>query len=72
MAGKVLIATVKLFSESKAYQQCKLTEKPILGETTSANMAKYPALQRLTFNPSFDQMLQTLTVFISQTSEGIK
>jgi esterase/lipase len=49
------------------YQTCKTTEKPVLGETTGDNLTKYPSLQRLTFNPSFEQMSDVVKDFINKT-----
>ncbi|WP_448564926.1 alpha/beta hydrolase [Thalassotalea ganghwensis] len=54
------------------YQQCKLTEQPVLGETITSNMEKTPYLQRLTFNPSYQQMLSIMSDFIVKTNGGIK
>ncbi|WP_448549655.1 alpha/beta hydrolase [Thalassotalea fusca] len=49
---------------SEHYKICKTTNEPVLGETTSENMESHPYLQRLTFNPGFDQMTKVLTNFI--------
>jgi len=49
------------------YQTCKLTQKVILGETTGKNLTQYPQLQRLTFNPSFEQMTNTIESFLLKT-----
>jgi len=49
------------------YQTCKTTEKAVLGETTGDNLNKHPSLQRLTFNPSFEQMGDVVKLFIKKT-----
>ena len=52
---------------SEDYLTCKMTDQAKLGETTSENLDKYPSLQRLTFNPNFEQMTQALSQFIEDT-----
>jgi len=52
---------------SEHYKTCKTTTDVTLGETTDKNLAQYPSLQRLTFNPSFEQMTKTISTFISET-----
>ncbi len=52
---------------SEHYQTCKTAIKVVLGETTGVNIEKAPSLQRLTFNPNFEQMTQAITAFINET-----
>ena len=52
---------------SEHYEICKTTDNAKLGETTSENLDKHPDLQRLTFNPNFEQMTKALTDFIAKT-----
>ncbi len=52
---------------SEHYQTCKTTNKATLGETTSENLKQYPSLQRLTFNPNFEQMTTAITGFLAKT-----
>lgn len=52
---------------SPHYKTCKTTQAITLGETTEQNLATYPHLQRLTFNPNFDQMTQIIADFVSKT-----
>lgn len=47
------------------YLQCKNNSKPNMGERTADNLAQYAPLQRLTFNPYFDQLTQQMTTFIN-------
>ncbi|MBQ4848427.1 alpha/beta fold hydrolase [Pseudoalteromonas sp. MMG005] len=49
------------------YRVCKQTDTPILGETTVETLHDTPQLQRLTFNPYFEQMTDALTQFIKTT-----
>jgi len=56
---------------SDHYKTCKTTNKPILGETTSENMESHPHLQRLTFNPSFEQMTKVLTKFVQEVQQSL-
>lgn len=46
------------------YRTCKTTQNPILGETTAHALQAYPAMQRLTFNPYFDHMVDALARFL--------
>ena len=52
---------------SEHYKHCKTTEKSILGETTTKNLEQNPSLQRLTFNPNFEQMTDVIANFLSET-----
>lgn len=49
------------------YQTCKTTNKIVLGETTGDNLNKHPSMQRLTFNPNFEQMTEVIAKFIEET-----
>ena len=51
------------------YQECKTSTKVTLGETTSVNLEKHPSLQRLTFNPNFNQMTQSISDFLLKTQK---
>jgi len=51
---------------SEHYKTCKTTNNAMLGETTNKNLEQYPSLQRLTFNPNFEQMTDTITTFLSK------
>lgn len=52
---------------SPQYKVCKTTAKPTLGETTAENLTNYPSLQRLTFNPYFEEMTKTISTFMQNT-----
>lgn len=52
---------------SEHYQTCKKTNEVILGETTSEKLEQHPSLQRLTFNPNFEQMTKVISIFISKS-----
>jgi len=50
---------------SEHYKACKTSNNAMLGETTSKNLEQHPNLQRLTFNPSFGQMTEAISIFLS-------
>ncbi|MGY5450927.1 alpha/beta hydrolase [Agarivorans sp. MS3-6] len=55
-------------SDLTLYQQCKQGSKAVKGEKTEANLAQYPGIQRLTYNPYYQQMLSSIQLFIANTS----
>lgn len=48
------------------YKICKEAPTPVLGATTTQNLRTHSALQRLTFNPYYSQMITVLTQFINE------
>lgn len=50
------------------FVQCKTSDNNQRGEVTGENTKKYPHMQRLTFNPMFEQTWQKITGFIQRTS----
>lgn len=46
------------------YKQCKSNPDPNMGERTAHNLAKYAPLQRLTFNPYFNELTEQMAIFI--------
>lgn len=53
------------------YVTCKTTQEVKLGETTKENLTQYGSLQRLTFNPAYQEMLKHLSNFIENTGGGL-
>ncbi|KTF11771.1 MULTISPECIES: alpha/beta hydrolase [Pseudoalteromonas] len=51
-------------NDDAQYKTCKTTPHPQLGERTKANLKNYPALQRLTFNPHFNELEKQISIFI--------
>lgn len=49
------------------FASCKTTSSPTLGELTEENLQATPNLQRLTFNPYYEQMLEQMQGFIAST-----
>ncbi|MEL7479459.1 MAG: alpha/beta fold hydrolase [Pseudomonadota bacterium] len=49
------------------FGSCKTTSSPTLGELTEVNLQATPNLQRLTFNPYYEQMLEQMQGFIEST-----
>ncbi|TMO58030.1 alpha/beta hydrolase [Pseudoalteromonas phenolica] len=49
------------------FASCKTANAVTLGELTEANLETTPNLQRLTFNPYYDQMLEQMQGFIKST-----
>jgi esterase/lipase len=52
---------------TELFASCKTVSSPTLGELTEANLAATPNLQRLTFNPYYEQMLEQMQRFIEST-----
>lgn len=46
---------------------CKTRDKNKMGETTATNKQQYPTMQRLTFNPQFERMINLLEQFLKDT-----
>ncbi|WP_411992992.1 alpha/beta hydrolase [Agarivorans sp. DSG3-1] len=57
-------------SDLSLYQQCKQGSKVVKGEKTEANLAQYPSLQRITYNPYYQQMLASIKTFIANTANN--
>ncbi|WP_304183309.1 alpha/beta hydrolase [Pseudoalteromonas prydzensis] len=53
------------------YAHCKTTKKPNIGERTAENVAAFATLQRLTYNPYFDEQAGYIRQFIQQV-EGLQ
>jgi esterase/lipase len=54
-------------SGSTNYQLCKEAEYVLLGEITSKNKQLSRPLQRLTFNPYYDEMLKEILIFLEES-----
>ncbi|GMM84040.1 alpha/beta hydrolase [Pseudoalteromonas sp. MTN2-4] len=52
---------------TKLFVSCKTANAVTLGELTEANLETTPNLQRLTFNPYYEQMLEQIQGFINNT-----
>lgn len=52
---------------TELFASCKTTSSPTLGELTEVNLQATPNLQRLTFNPYYEQMLEQMQGFIEST-----
>lgn len=52
------------YSNDRDYQQCKTATSLSVGETTEHNLRQYRPLQRLTYNPYYPQMLDSIRQFI--------
>jgi hypothetical protein len=55
-------------SDIEQYLHCKNSRKIAVGEVTPENLAKHKLMQRLTYNPYYQDMLAAITTFIRQTS----
>lgn len=53
------------------YSECKTTKEPNIGERTAANVLAFATLQRLTYNPYFDEQAGYIRQFIQQV-EGLQ
>ena len=47
-----------------SYQQCKQSKSVVKGEKTEQNLAQTPHLQRLSYNPYYQQMLRSIEQFM--------
>lgn len=56
-------------NDESLYKTCKTTKSPQLGERTSANLKRYPALQRLTYNPHFTELKMQINTFIKNVEQ---
>ena len=52
---------------TELFGSCKTASAVTLGELTEANLETIPNLQRLTFNPYYEQMLEQIQVFVDST-----
>lgn len=52
-------------SKPAKYLACKVNQNIIKGEITEQNLARYPIVQRLTFNPYYQQMLDSMQGFLT-------
>ena len=52
-------------SKATKYLACKTNQQIIKGEITEQNLARYPLMQRLTFNPYYQQMLNSMQGFLT-------
>ena len=52
-------------SKPAKYLACKVNQQIIKGEITEQNLARYPLVQRLTFNPYYQQMLNSMQGFLT-------
>jgi len=50
--------------ELPRYLQCKQSDKLVKGELTEANLSEHELLQRLTYNPYYQQMLASMESFL--------
>jgi len=51
-------------SDVASYLRCKQSDEIVKGETSKQNLQRYPTLQRLTYNPYYQQMLQQINAFM--------
>ena len=56
--------------DDELYLQCKNNRNPNMGERTADNLAQYVPLQRLTFNPYFDELTQQMAIFINAVEKN--
>ncbi len=52
-------------SKLAKYLACKANQQVIKGEITEQNLTRYPLVQRLTFNPYYQQMLNSMQGFLT-------
>ncbi|WP_286235296.1 alpha/beta hydrolase [Thalassotalea sediminis] len=57
-------------SDDKQFNLCKTRTNNFFGEITADNLAKKPAMQRLTFNPQFDEMIGLMNQFLIKTNKN--
>ena len=55
--------------DEAGFKQCKTVDRNIAGEVTESNREKHPSMQRLTFNPLFEQTWNAITAFIHKTEK---
>lgn len=53
----------------EAYSACKTMAVAPIGEITSKNLDNNPFVRRLTFNPYFDHMIDSMQTFINETRQ---
>ncbi len=51
-------------NDMPSYLRCKQSDKRVKGEISKQNLKRFPTLQRLTYNPYYQQMLQQIQAFI--------
>ncbi|MFC3034539.1 alpha/beta hydrolase [Pseudoalteromonas fenneropenaei] len=56
-------------SDLTQYQKCKTAPETTFGERTPQHMQDYFPLQRLTFNPSYPQLLENISVFLGDVDK---
>ncbi|MEI6895307.1 MAG: alpha/beta fold hydrolase [Colwellia sp.] len=54
-------------SDASRYYECKQSKQVIKGEVTAANLARDYPMQRLTYNPYYQEMLVEMTLFLQAT-----
>ncbi|TMM45748.1 alpha/beta hydrolase [Colwellia ponticola] len=57
--------------DTARYQACKNNKQTIKGETTAINLAHKRAMQRLTYNPYYAEMLTEMTAFLQATQSSM-
>lgn len=60
----------RFINNANLYKACKTTKNPQLGEHTVANLIKYPILQRLTYNPYFNELEIQINTFIKRIEKA--
>jgi hypothetical protein len=53
--------------EFSRYIACKHSDQVVKGELTEANLSEHQLVQRLTYNPYYQQMLDSMTKFLQFT-----
>jgi hypothetical protein len=54
-------------TDAKRHHACKQSKQVIKGEVTAANLTKNAPIQRLTYNPYYQEMLEAMTLFLQAT-----
>jgi hypothetical protein len=54
-------------TDASRYKACKQNKQVIKGEVTAMNLTRDLPMQRLTYNPYYQEMLAAMTVFLSKT-----
>jgi esterase/lipase len=54
-------------TDASRYKACKQNKQVIKGEVTAMNLTRDLPMQRLTYNPYYQEMLATMTTFLSNT-----
>ena len=53
--------------EPEKYKSCKQNKQVIKGEVTAMNLSRDVPLQRLTYNPYYEEMLAAMIIFLQAT-----